>query len=614
MFGIRQKMSFGFGGLFLILCLVGIQSILLLTELGESIDVILRENYRSVIACQDMKEALERMDSAALFALLGHDAEGKSLIEHNRRKFDAALKVELNNITLPGEREQATAIESLFGQYERTLGQVLDASKPIDSRRNIYFQVLLPIFDKVKSTADAVLLMNQANMSEANERARREATSARHRMATLLAIAASLASAFIVLTGKWIFRPITHLTESAEEIRKGNLDLVVHSDSRDEIGLLSRAFNEMAGSLREMRRSDRARLLRVQRSTEQAFRHLPHALAVADLKGKIEVATEIAKCDFDLIPDSDIHETSVERLESLFREAVRTAQPAVSGNGHTLIQRFIKGEERYFRPKAVPILDREKLPTGVILILEDVTQQHREEELKKGVIATVSHQLKTPLTAIRMTIHVLLEERLGQLTEKQADLLLGAREEGERLYSIIEQLLQLSRIESGKLAMNVESVLPHELIFETVEGFSRSAQDRGIALTSDTPPDLPPVQTDRLLVHQVFENLLSNALKYTEPGGRVTVSARADAEFVWFSVADTGRGIPNQYLQRILEQFFRVPGQASDSGVGLGLAIVKQIVDAHGGLVSVESEEGKGSTFTFSLRRSPAPLQEVEHV
>jgi two-component system, NtrC family, sensor histidine kinase KinB len=614
MLGIRQKISFGFGGLFLILCLVGIQSILLLTDLGESIDVILRENYRSVIACQDMKEALERMDSAALFTLLGHDAEGKSLIEENSGKFAAALKIELNNITLPGELELATAIENLFREYQRTLGEVLDASKPIDSRRRIYFRVLLPLFAKVKGTANEVLLMNQANMGEANERARHEATSARRRMVTLLAIAAALASAFIVLTGKWILRPITLLTESAEEIRQGNLDLVVHSDSSDEIGRLSSTFNEMAESLREIRRSDRAKLLRVQRSTEQAFRHLPQALAVADLTGKIEIATETAKCDFELVPDSDIESSSEELLGSLFHEAVRTAQPAVSGNGHSLIQRFIRGEERFFRPKAVPILDREKLPTGVILILEDVTQQHREEELKKGVIATVSHQLKTPLTSIRMTIHVLLEERLGKLTEKQAELLVGAREDGERLYSIIEQLLQLSRIESGKLAMNVESVSPHDLVFEAVEGLSRSAQESGIAVIADMPPDLPPVQTDRLLVHQVFENLLSNALKYTEPGGRVTVSARAEAELVWFSVADTGKGIPTQYLQRILEQFFRVPGQTSDTGVGLGLAIVKQIVDAHGGLVSVESQEGKGSMFTFSLRRSPIPSQEVEHV
>ncbi len=612
MVGIRQKMSFGFGGLFLILLLVGIQSIALLTELGESIDVILRENYQSVIACQDMKEALERMDSAALFTLLGHRRDAASVIEQNDRKFESALAIELHNITLPGELEKATDVKGLFQQYRDALNEVLDEEKPSETRREIYFQVLLPLFHKVKDTADEVLLMNQANMSEANHRARQSATSARHRMVVLLAIAATVAGAFVVLTGKWVLRPITLLTASAEEIRRGNLDLVVQYDSGDEIGRLSGAFNEMAESLREIRRSDRARLLRVQRSTEQAFRHLPEALTVADLTGTIEIATETAKSDFDLAPGSRIDATPLERLASLFHEAVRTARPAFSEDGRTLIQRFIRGEERYFRPKAVPILDREKQPTGVILILEDVTQQHREEELKKGVIATVSHQLKTPLTSIRMTIHLLLEERLGPITEKQADLLLSAREEGERLCGVIEQLLEISRIESGKLEMKLEFVSPDQLIFEAVEGFRRATQDRGITVETDTARDLPPVQADRLLINQVFGNLLSNALKYTEPGGRVTVSAQADEELVSFSVTDTGKGIPPQYLQRILEQFFRVPGQESGTGVGLGLAIVKQIIDAHGGMVSVESKEGEGSSFTFSLRRSLTPAQELE--
>ena len=162
-----------------------------------------------------MKEALERMDSAVLFTLLGHDAQGKALLDENRQKFASALKVELNNITLPGELEKATTIENLFQEYGRALSVgYWTRSNSMDSRRRTYFGVLLPLFYKVKNTADDVLLMNQANMSDANERARHDATSARHRMVTLLAIAAALASAFILLTGKWILRPITVLTES----------------------------------------------------------------------------------------------------------------------------------------------------------------------------------------------------------------------------------------------------------------------------------------------------------------------------------------------------------------------------------------------------------------
>jgi len=614
MLGIRQKLSLGFAGLLLILILIGVQGIVLFTELGESIEVILRENYRSVIASQEMKEALERMDSAALFSLLGHIKEGAEEIERNDKRFERALHVELNNITLPGELEKATAVEALFREYRQTLAQVQDTGRPLERRREVYFGELLPAFQKIKDTADDILQMNQNNMSEANDRARHTAAAARQRMILLLAMGACVAAVFIVFTGQWVIRPISQLTASAEEIRRGNLDLVVHPHSSDEIGQLSKSFNSMAESLREFRRSDRARLLRIQRSTEQAFRHLPEVLAVADPDGIIEVATEGAKTAFGLNPGMDISSAPVERLAALFHEAVRTARPAVPADGRTLIQKFIDGEERYFKPKAVPILDAEKQPSGVILLLEDVTQQRRQEELKKGVIATVSHQLKTPLTSIRMAIHLLLDERVGHLTEKQAELLLAAREEGERLYSIIEKLLQISRIESGKLETEWATVSPHELAFEAVEPFRRAAQDHGVALTVNLPEDLPPVQADGLLINHVFANLLSNALKYTEPGCKVTISARADEEFVRFSVTDTGKGIPSQYLQRILDQFFRVPGQETGSGAGLGLAIVKQIVDAHGGVVTVESQEGGGSTFTFSLRRSNGPLREVEEV
>lgn len=612
MLGIRQKLSLGFGSLLLIVLVIGIQSITLLTQLGQSIDVILRENYRSVIACQEMKESLERMDSAALFILLGHEREGAELIAGSAQKFDSALQVTLNNITLPGELEKTHTIMGLFQKYRSALVKVQVKSQSLEARRDTYFRQLLPVFQEIKDTADDILKLNQNNMSEANDRARLIATSARDRMILLLLIGAAVAGGFIVFSGKWVLRPIIRLTASVQEIRRGNLDLVVAADSRDEIGQLSSAFNAMAASLRDLRRSDRARLVRVQRSTEQAFKYLPDAVAVADLDGTIEIATETARRAFDMNPGSRLDTAPLELLARLFREAVRTGQSAVPQNGRTLIQRFVQGEERYFEPKAVPILDSDRQATGVILILEDLTLQRQQEELKKSIIATVSHQLKTPLTSIRMAIYLLLEEKVGDLTAKQAELLVAAREEGERLYAMVEQLLQISRIESGKLEMKWESLSPHDLIFEAVEEFRRGAQDHGITLTAGAPEDLPPVLADRVMINHVFANLLSNALKYTSPGDKVTVSARAEEDFVWFSVTDTGRGIPRQYLQRILEQFFRVPGQQSDTGAGLGLAIVKQIVDAHGGTVTVESQEGEGSTFAWSLKRDYAPMEEVK--
>jgi hypothetical protein len=207
MIGLRQKLSLGFGGLLLIILIIGIQSIIQLTKLGESIDVILRENYRSVIACQQMKEALERMDSGILFELLGYTQKGDELIRKNDLVFEMALQVELNNITLPGEGEKANHLQDLFGQYRTVLKRIEDLRVPINVRRDAYFAELFPLFLQIKDTSGEILRMNQQNMSDANDMARNRATVARNQMYILLVAGMVVALGFIFFAGRWILRP-----------------------------------------------------------------------------------------------------------------------------------------------------------------------------------------------------------------------------------------------------------------------------------------------------------------------------------------------------------------------------------------------------------------------
>jgi two-component system, NtrC family, sensor histidine kinase KinB len=609
MLGIRQKLSLGFGGLLLIIIVIGIQSVTQLTRLGDSIDVILRENYRSVVASQQMKEALERMDSGMLFTLLGDTDQGKGLIAANEPVFEEALRTELDNITLPGEQEKAEHIRELFTRYRGTLREAAGSTLALDHRRKTYFTHLLPLFYQIKGTADEILQMNQQNMIEANTRARTAAAVARQHMYILLLCGAVVAVLFVLFTGRWILRPINRLIRSTDEIRRGNLDLVVQSDSQDEIGRLSEAFNEMAASLRELRRSDRTRMARIQRSTQQVFKSLPDAVAVVDLNGCVEVSTEAAGEVFGLKPDVRIRSLGFDWMGGLFDEALRSGRIVEAQGNQGRIQRFIKGEEHFFRPEAVPILDAEKHPTGTILIVKDITQQVHQDELKRGVIATVSHELKTPLTSLRMAVYLLLEEKAGPLTPKQMELLLAARDDSDRLHSILSNLLDISRIESGRTEMDFRPEAPRAIVIEQVEIFRTEAKDRGIALKMEVPDDLPEVLADRALIGHVLANLLFNAIKYTTAGGEISVSAECLEEMVCFAVSDTGRGIPARYLDRVFEQFFRVPGQDVGAGEGLGLAIAKEIVEAHGGTIAVQSKEGQGSVFTFCLRRAESPTQ-----
>ncbi len=603
MLGLRQKISLGFSALLIIIIVIGTQSILYLSKLGVSIDVILRENYQSVIACQQMKEALERIDSGILFVLLGHTREGNELVRNNQAAFEKSLQVELSNITLPAEGEKAARLRDLFRQYETLLKGVVDPARAADLRNQAYFMNLLPLFGQIKNQADEILQLNQQNMSDANNRARRSAESARRRMYVLLSVGTALAVVFIFFTRRWVLRPIHRLIRSADEIRRGNLDLVVASDSRDEIGHLSEAFNAMAASLREFRRTDQAKLLRIQRATQQAFDSLPDAIAVIDAEGKVEVATESARTVFGLKPGVAVGDLPFGWMADLCRDARQVGRTAFL-EGQRSIQQFVRGEERYYRPEAVPILDNERLTTGVILVLKDVTQLRQQDEIKRGVVRTVSHQLNTPLTSVRMAIHLLLGEKVGALNEKQAELLMSAREDSDRLHDILNSLLDLSRFESGKAQMEFRALSPRSIVMDAVESFRRTAQDSGVALQTDVPGDFPDVWVDTVRIGHVFSNLLSNALKHTSPGGRIALTAEADDAWVRFRVSDTGEGIPAAFLSRVFEPFFRVPARQNETGAGLGLAIVKEIVEAHGGTVGVESSEGKGSSFTFTLRRA----------
>ncbi len=609
---LRQKLALGFGGLLLGIAAIGVHNISRITDLGKSIDVILRENYRSVVACQEMKESLERMDSGAMFVLLGAEQKGNDQITRNEERFEKALQVELGNITMPGEGQKAARLSQLFQQYRSEIKVMGNPSFGREARRKAYFDGIFPLFQRIKDTADDISRINQENMVAMDARARRQALSVRRQMYILLLAATLVAGGFLFLTGKWILHPITRLIHSAKEIQKGNLDLVVPGGSRDEIGQLSEAFNEMAASLREFRRTDQAKLLRIQRSTQQAFDSLPDAIAVINPEGKVEVATEAAGEAFGLKPNVRLRDLAHPRIVDLFEEALAGGRITEPKGEFAVIQRFLRNEERFFRPRAVPILDSKKEPAGIVLIFRDITQQRLQEEMKRGVIATVSHQLKTPLTSIRMAIHLLLEEKVGGLTPKQADLLVAAGEDADRLNKIVEELLDIGRIESGKVRMDFHPIAPLKMVLEGLEPYRSAARDQGVSLTVDLPDDLPEVWADRTRIAHVFANLLSNAFKYTPPGGKVSISAKAEESTVRFRVSDTGIGIPGKYLYRIFEQFFRVPDQGPGTGAGLGLAIVKEIVEAHGGTVGVESAKNAGSTFLFSLRRTDRTSMEVK--
>ncbi len=559
---LKTKLILASCGPLLILLVVGLISIRTITESSKALERIFRENYNSVAAGLAMKQAIEQIDRDAE-AYVWENGVEKTEVDAAVLEFSRNLKFQQGNVTLPGEQELTDKLTESWKTYSGELETFLQMPEIGSARRDFYLTRLLPHSDAVLDAAQQIININLNNMISTDGQVRQQAAETNRNVIGLVVAGTILALIFVVIIGPSILRPISNLTRSVKEIQQGNLDLLVKARSGDEIGQLASAFNEMTSSLREFRRTNRARLIRTQKATLSALNSLSDAVIICNPEGDIELSNETAQLLFALKAGTTIQSVENDRIGDLFERARREMRPIRLKTYDSAIQVFKDGEEHFFLPEAVPILDEERRLIGVTIILSDVTRLRRLDEVKSGLISTVSHELKTPLTSIRLAAHVLLNEKLGPLTPKQAELVMAAKEDSDRLYRIIENLLDISKLESGRSTVELVPVSPEQVLLNVIEEMRPSYVDRGVSLVLDLPGDIPQVLADRMRLEIVFSNLLSNGLKFTPPGGEVKISARRENGAVLFAVEDTGSGIPEEYLPHIFEKFFRVPGRGS---------------------------------------------------
>jgi PAS domain S-box-containing protein len=566
-----------------------------------------REDYRSVAACQGMMEAADAIDSQFdRWCWQGIEPD-RAALAMARDRFEQRLSDQEHAATLVGEQDVTAQLRREWEGYRTLYSTLLDGSRPSDERRAMYGNQMLEQSVKVHHAAERLIHMNLASMLSVHSSTHGMAARSQWAMHALTVCGIALALAFALMFARLILQPVRALTDSARQIERGNLDLTVPVTSRDELGALASAFNQMTTQLRAYRQREHDRLVRTEQTTQLAIDSLPDAVAVVNPAGRIELVNETAKRFFGLVPGADVRESAAPWLEELYRRIVRTEHAASLSGYESIIEAAADGEQRAFLPRTVPILDDRQNVIGATVVLADVTGLRRLDEMKSGLLSMVSHELKTPLTSMRMVLHLITEQRIGQLSDRQRELLLAAREDAERLHQIVENLLDMARIESGKALMELQPIRPFDLARQGAGPLRGSFEGQQVSLELNVPADLPVVRADPTRVGHVIANLLNNALRYTPAGGHVIVHARLAGGFVEFSVSDDGAGIPRSYLPRIFEKFFRAPGQQGGSGSGLGLAIAKDIVEAHGGRIRVESSEGRGTVFAFTLRRADEP-------
>lgn len=294
--------------------------------------------------------------------------------------------------------------------------------------------------------------------------------------------------------------------------------------------------------------------------------------------------------------------TLIKKIDDLLDEVYEKKAPLKCSYEEASIK-IKRLDQRYFFKFAInPLFSEDKL-IGALIQMTDVTRFHEMEKIKTDFVSIVSHEFRTPLTTITVGVEMLKEGMLGDLTPRGKEVLDAIGSDCDRLSRLIDNLMELSRIESGTIYVAVEPIDATILVQEAVRPLKVQAESQGIELISDFPPQVPPVAADFNKTVWVLTNLIGNALRYTDPGGTITVKVRQQGKRFFFTVEDTGSGISQEHLEKIFRKYVQIadPAQKRTGGVGLGLTIAKDIIMAQSGEIWVESEVGKGTKFTFTL-------------
>ena len=602
---LRAKLVLAQAPLLAALILVGAVGSFTSRELGRSARAILSDNFRSVLAAQRMADELARIDSAALFCVAGERARGLKHVAQSQRTFELELRVQEGNVTEPGEGEATASLRVEWQRLRESLERFAALSSETELRR-AYFEDVLPAVTATKHSAASVLALNQDAMVRKSDRAE---SSARRLNELLIAAAALGCLLGVVASGLLttrLLRPLGVLSQAARRLGEGDPAARARVTGRDELSQVAAEFNIMAERLERYRESTLGQLLAAHRSSQAVIDSLSDPVVVLGLAGEILHLNAAAEALLELRADAGLAPASTELravLERLRDHVFGGAGAYLPKGLQEAVRTMTREGERRFLPRATPVYSEQGDVIGASIALQDVTRLLSFDELRNDLVATVAHEFRTPLTSLRMAIHLLNEGAAGALSDKQADLLFAAREDCERLQAIVDELLDLSRIQAGKLELQRRPVDVEALARSALESQRPAAELAGVTLRSAVLPGQGEVSIDPERIALVFANLLGNAIQHGPRGSEVVVSARSDTDGVRFEVSDQGPGVPREYRQAVFEKYFQLPG-AAHGGAGLGLFIAREVVRAHGGEIGVDEAPGGGARFWFTIPRS----------
>lgn len=565
-----------------------------------------------------LSDALEREDDALLLAMSGDRAQAQNKLDAERLRFAQAFDRLKENLDQPDQRQALAQLAKHAALYRAAGDALLTTVAPQDAFR-WYYQNVNPVLRQAVAGCAELRESNLRAMQRAGIRARDDA-----RGATILVIAISAAALLIstlvaVMLARSVLTPIRELDRSVEALRLGDFDRRVEVTYGDELGHLAEGFNRMAEALAEFRRSNLGEVIAAKETLEATIAALPDAVVVIDPDGRIVAQNPLARA---ILVATKAQGAKIVDDLPFSAASLRAVREALEGKPTDetraeLTRAFavrLDGQPRKFMLTAVSIPEFQPGRYGAVAVLYDVTDFARLDELRTELVAVASHELKTPLTTLRMNL-MLLGERAGNLTPRQQEILATAALGCQELASTIDELLDLTRIESGQLRLSRELVDLYPIIDRAIISLRQRFEDAGVAVQVAAGHRPAFLLGDSVRLGMVFTNLLSNALKYSPHGGCVSISVSSERNgsgpgLLRIAVSDQGSGIAEAFRERVFEKFFRVEqhlqnGNATTWGAGIGLYLCRQILEAHGGTILCHAgADGVGTRFVLEL---PSP-------
>jgi len=605
---LRTKVLTGYGLALCLIVAVIVWSLANMKRLGKAAEAILKENYGSILAAENMIDSLERQDSAILLLMLNYPQEAVKQFRENENHFLLWLGRAKDNITIPGEEKIIDNIDKGYSAYLVNFSSLQTTVRSEAAKAAaFYHETVLPSFKSVRDDCIQLREINQDTMFDNSNRAGDVANRAFWSVFTIGSISVVAGLGFSLLLANLIVKPVHQIIEATKKISEGDYDVEVKSTSRDELGAMAKDFNVMVKKLKAYRDLNLKQILSEKHKSEAIIRSIDDGLVVLNAELKIEDINPAAAKVFGKRPDEiqGRHLLEIIKDEKLFNYVHRAFESEIVSqpdDEDANILTVDKGQsQQHFLFSVTPVLAGEEAVVSMVLLLRDITRLKELDRLKSEFVMAASHELKTPLTSIGMSISLLKEKLMDKLDSKESELLCAADEEVQRLKALVNDLLDISRIEAGKMSIDFDSVSVESLFEKAVSFLKNQANEKSIELSYSFAHDLPPVKADVHKITWVLTNLIANALRYTEANGYIRLSAEQAGSQIHISVSDNGAGIPYEYQSRIFDKFVQVKTERALGGSGLGLAICKEIVRAHGGTIWVDSQPGEGSTFTFTV-------------